>query len=60
MTEVDRIRIHDDLEQLQELLSRKQAIWQDETDPAKRDELLSEMEVHTNDLNTLKAQLAAA
>ncbi|HQY04149.1 MAG: hypothetical protein IPO60_09840 [Flavobacteriales bacterium] len=57
ITEIDRIRIHGDLEQLGELVSRKQALWQGTNDQAAKAELETEMAGHMELMNQLKAQL---
>ena len=57
ITETDRIRIHSDLEQLGEMVQRKQAIWQGTNDQAAKAELETEMAGHLELMNQLKAQL---
>lgn len=56
-TEIDRIRIHSDLEQLGEMMERKQAIWQGTNDQAAKAVLEAEMAGHLELMNQLKAQL---
>lgn len=46
LTEVDRIRIHDDLDQLNELVERKQYLWETDTRPEVRQELEVEITEH--------------
>ncbi len=58
ITEIDRIRMHDDMDQLNELVQRKQAVWHDELDPMRKATLLEEIELHATEINALKAQLA--
>ena len=55
--DVGRIRIHGDLEQLGQLVSRKQALWQGTNDQAAKAELETEMAGHMELMNQLKAQL---
>lgn len=57
ITEIDRIRIHSDLEQLGEMMERKQAIWQGTNDQTAKAELETEMAGHLELMNQLKAQL---
>lgn len=56
LTEFDRVRLHDDMEQLNELVARKQALWEQSTDEAEKGELLAEIEQHQariDQINTL-------
>lgn len=57
LTEIDRIRIHDDMDQLTELLERKRVMWEHTTDPSKKDVLMAEMEQHQQDLDRCKSHL---
>lgn len=57
ITEFDRDRIEQDLEQLAELIERKQVLWDMETDTERKDLLAAEMQVHAELMTTLKATL---
>lgn len=58
LTEFDRIRIHDDLDQLQELVERKQYLWETDTRPEVRQELETEIAAHQARVADLQQQLA--
>lgn len=53
----DRERILEDLEQLTELVERKQWLWEQATDPAYKDQIAAEMAQHTDRMTQLKALL---
>jgi hypothetical protein len=57
LTEIDRIRIHWDMEQLTELMQRKQWLWENTQDTAKRAQIMAELEQHQQDLDRAKAYL---
>lgn len=58
LTEFDRIRIHDDLDQLQELVERKQYLWETDTRTDVREELEAEIAEHQARIVALQQQLA--
>ncbi len=58
LTEIDRIRIHDDLDQLQELVERKQYLWETDTRTDVRQELEVEIADHQARIAALQQQLA--
>ncbi|MBS1942844.1 MAG: hypothetical protein JST38_18425 [Bacteroidetes bacterium] len=58
LTEIDRIRIHDDLDQLQELVERKQYLWETDTRTDVRGELEAEIADHQARIAALQQQLA--
>ncbi len=57
ITAFDRDRIQLDLEQLRELIERKQWLWEMTTDTVKKAELASEIEAHQNMITQLKSLL---
>lgn len=57
LTETDRIRIHDDMDQLTELIERKQVLWEQTHDAAEKEQLMAEIEQHQLLLALTKAQL---
>lgn len=58
LTEFDRIRIHDDLDQLQELVERKQYLWETDTRTDVRGELEVEIAAHQARIAALQQLLA--
>lgn len=59
LTEIDRIRIHDDMDQLTELITRKQVLWEQTHDAGEKEQLMAEIEQHQLLLDQAKAQLQA-
>lgn len=57
LTEFDRDRITTDLEQLTELVERKQWLWETTTDAAKKDQIAQELAAHAETIAHLKAYL---
>jgi hypothetical protein len=57
LTEFDRIRIYDDLDQLQELVERKQYLWETDTRTDVRQELEVEIADHQARIAALQQQL---
>lgn len=58
ITEIDRIRIHDDLDQLRELVERKQYLWETDTRTDVRGELEVEIAAHQARIAALQQLLA--
>ncbi len=57
ITEIDRIRIHSDLEQLRELVERKQYLWELDSSAGVRQELEAEIADHQAHITTLETLL---
>lgn len=57
ITEFDHDRINLDLEQLRELIERKQVLWEMATNQEQKDELAAEMAAHADMITQLKAAL---
>lgn len=53
----DRERIQEDLDQLAELVERKQWLWGQSTDPAYKDQLAAEMAAHAEQMQALQLLL---
>lgn len=58
ITEFDRMRIHDDLVQLNELVERKQWLWETDKRPEVKEALAQELEQASAEITRLNALLA--